>query len=103
MSAFDKNADLPASVNTVEKLACWSINVLNDLYLNQTAIEDSSGNNPRQFQMTPFLVNAGQAATWRLVVRASFALDNTWRRTKQGVWVYAGEAGQLAIPVEYKS
>lgn len=101
MSAFNPSTDLPATVNTVEKLVVWSTSLLNDLYLAQAAVESSSGST-RVVESAPYLITATQTPTWRLIGRTSFELEPTWRRGGR-IWTYAREFGQLPIPSEYKT
>lgn len=93
--------DIPAAINTVEKLECWCCTILNDLYPNVTAIE-ASGVAARVVTSAPYYIAVDEPPTWRIINRTSIPLAPTWRRAGK-IWTYAQDLGSLAIPTEYKS
>lgn len=100
MTAFDK-AQIPATVNSAEKLAVWVNTLLADLYRDTTVIE-ASGVAERVAQSSPFLFTATNPSVWRAVSRTSIQLDAGWRRTGK-LWIYAQDIGTLAIPSDYST
>lgn len=101
MTAFSPS-DLPASVNTVEKLAVWASTVLNDLNPNLTVIE-STGQSQLAATSYPFRITASDPPAWRVISRTSIVLGDTWRRGNGKIWTYAQDLGTAPIPTEYKS
>lgn len=101
MTAF-VTTDLPASVNTVEKLAVWSATVLNHLYPDLTAIEEN-GQAELTAQASPFLINAVSPSQWRNIQRLSIPLDRNWQRGNDGIWASCQDLGSSAVPTEFKS
>lgn len=100
MTAFT-SADLPPSINTVEKLIIWSTTLVSDLYRDTSVIE-ASGQAERVAQASPFLFTATDPSVWRYVSRISLELEPNWRRTGK-VWQYAKDIGTIAIPSDYKA
>ena len=95
-------SDLPASINTVEKLHAWSSTVLNHLYRDSSDIEE---NGQAQFlaQSSPFLITAVSPSKWRLISRTSILLNPNWQKGSSKIWANAEDIGSAAIPVEFKS
>lgn len=93
--------DIPAAVNSLEKLEVWCMTILNDLYPTLTTVE-STGNADRVAQSAPFYVAASDPPTWRVISRSSIPLQGTWRRQGK-LWLSANDLGSAAIPTEYKS
>jgi len=94
-------SDVPAGVNSLEKLSVWSSTILNDLFPTLTAIE-STGVADRVAQSAPFFITASDPATWRVISRTSIPLQPTWRRSSK-LWLFANDIGSSSIPTEYKS
>ncbi|HEY9909931.1 MAG TPA: hypothetical protein V6D18_20250, partial [Thermosynechococcaceae cyanobacterium] len=84
-------ADIPSSINSVEKLAVWSLTVLNDLYATQT-IEEAVNSTEFVTQSAPFYVQASTPPGWRLISRLSVPLAPGWRRQGK-IWVHAQDIG----------
>lgn len=101
MTAFS-TTDIPASVNTLEKLHVWSSTVLNHLYYNTTAVE-ATGLAERTAQAAPFEVTAVDPTQWRHISRVSVPLDRNWQKGASKVWANAQDLGSSAIPTEFKS
>lgn len=100
MTAFVA-ADLPATINTVEKLHAWSSTVLNHLYPNDTVVE-AAGSANRVMTANPFYIVETENPGWRYITRASFGLNANWQRTGK-VWEHATDLGSSSIPAEFKS
>ena len=101
MTTF-QSTDLPASVNTVEKLAVWAATVLNHLYPETTAIE-ATGDGERVAQASPFEVTAVEPTQWRHIARTSIPLNRNWQRGASKLWANAEDLGSSSIPTEFKS
>ena len=106
MTAFS-SADLPASVNTVEKLATWSLAVLGYLYPNNTVFEVQGSPPVPVISAAPFAVYNSAAdwvvtSEWRYISRLSLPLNKDWQKSGK-VWSHAISLGADAIPVEFKS
>ncbi|MEM6837681.1 MAG: glucose-6-phosphate dehydrogenase [Cyanobacteria bacterium P01_C01_bin.120] len=101
MTAF-QTTDIPASVNTVEKLAVWATTVLNHLYPTVTAIE-ATGLAERVAQAGPFEVTAVDPPQWRNIARTSVPLNKNWQRGASKIWTHAEDLGSSSIPTEFKS
>lgn len=100
MTAFVPN-DLPANIDTVEKLALWCGSVLNNLYPSVTAIE-GVGDASRVAQSQPFEVTAVDPTQWRNIVRFSIPLNRTWQEGVDPIWTYAENLGSSTIPNNFK-
>ena len=101
MTTF-QTTDIPASVNTLEKLQVWAATVLNHLYPQVTAIE-STGNADRVAQSAPFEVTAVDPSQWRNISRTSIPLNRNWQRGNSKIWANAEDLGSASIPTEFKS
>lgn len=101
MTAF-QTTDIPASVNTLEKLHVWSATVLNHLYPTVTAIE-ATGLAERVAQSGPFEVTAVDPPQWRNIARVSVPLNKNWQRGDSKIWANAEDLGSSSIPTEFKS
>lgn len=101
MTAFT-TTDIPASVNTVEKLAVWCATVLNHLYPTVTAVE-ATGLAERVAQSGPYEITATDPPQWRNVARLSIPLNANWQRGASKIWANAEDIGSSSIPTEFKS
>lgn len=100
MTAFVK-ADLPDSINTVEKLAVWAETLLQHLNPELTVIE-ASGGLDRAVLSQPWFITASAPPTWRVISRSSIQLTSTWQRGGK-IWNFATELSATAIPSEFKT
>lgn len=101
MVAFS-SADLPSSINTLEKLLIWNTTVLQHLHPTLTSIE-STGNAERCAAAAPFFITATDPAVWRFITRNSIALDSNWQRGTAKIWTFARDLSSASIPAEFKS
>lgn len=105
MTAFAA-ADIPASVDTVEKLAVWVGNLLNYLNPAVSTIEGTSEadlESVRAAQFFPYLIK--QSATeqnWQIVTRQSIMINSDWQTGENKIWTYANEISSVAIPSAFK-
>lgn len=99
MTAFAP-ANLPASVNTVEKLAAWANGILYQLHKNSRYQESDAA------PLVP-LVTAqdGLAAdkTERIIYRASIPLSDSWREQSTKFWQEVQEISNAPIPTVFLS
>lgn len=100
MTAFSK-ADLPDSINTVEKLAVWTDTLLQHLNAELTVIE-AAGGTDRAVVSQPWFITAANPPTWRVISRSSIQIQNTWQRGGK-IWNFAQELSGATIPSEFKS
>lgn len=99
MTAFT-TSDLPASINTVEKLAVWASMVLTHLNPSITTIE-ATGNAQRVATSAPFEITAVDPLEWRNIARLSIKLHPNWIRQGKR-WEHAQDLGSASIPAEFK-
>ncbi|MFQ4134756.1 hypothetical protein PGN35_000380 [Nodosilinea sp. PGN35] len=94
MTAFAPD-NLPASVNTVEKLALWSLGILYQLHKNSRYQESEAA------PLVPFVTaQDGLAAdkSERIIFRASLPLSDTWREQSTKYWQEGQEISNTGIP-----
>jgi len=99
MTAFVP-ANMPASVNTVEKVALWSLGILYQLHKNSRYQESEAA------PLVPFLTaQDGLAAdkSERIIFRASLPLSDTWRQQTTKFWQEGQEISNAAIPTSFLS
>lgn len=98
MTAFASN-QIPAYVNTIEKLAAWSCSILADLNPTQSIVT-GPGQSERLAQSYPLFFANNTPATERLVVVAYLPLPTDYRG--QGSTHKAAlELGNASIPGSY--
>ncbi len=106
MTAFNRN-DIPASVDTLEKLEVWVSSVLNFLNPTATAIEGTSSQDAttiRVCQFSPFYIAAVNSDQhWRVINRNSIRLNSSWQTGTAKLWTHAVEISTTAIPADFKA
>ncbi|BAY50619.1 hypothetical protein SAMD00079811_82480 (plasmid) [Scytonema sp. HK-05] len=107
MTALNR-ADIPASVDTVEKLLVWAALVLGYLNETVTAVEGTNSANAvtvKTCTAAPFFVPAEINASpqWRFVTRNSFQLSSNWQKGQTKIWTHIQEFSSASIPTEFKS
>jgi hypothetical protein len=98
MTAFDASTQLPASVNTLEKLVAWSTAAFYALHSN-TEYQESEGS-----ALVPIATfQDGKAAnkTERAIPRISLELEDNWRVDPQPFWVNVKSVSSAAIPSDF--
>jgi hypothetical protein len=100
MTAFS-TADLPTTVNTVEKLLLWANTVLQHLNPDLTAVEET-GRAELMMQSAPFFISAVSPAEWRVISRSSLRISADWQRVGK-IWNHAAEISTKPIPTEFRS
>lgn len=99
MTAFT-SANLPSTINTVEKLAAWSCGILYQLHKNSRYQESDES------PLVP-LVTAqdGLAAdkTERVIFRLSLPLQDEWRTTPGDFYNLVNDMSNAGIPPSFLS
>ncbi|MGB5972690.1 MAG: hypothetical protein WBG38_05200 [Nodosilinea sp.] len=97
MTAFAP-ANLPASVNTIEKLAAWSNGILYQLHKNSRYQESEAA------PLVPLITaQDGLAAdkSERIIYRSSIPLSDNWRSQTTKYWQEVQEISNAAIPTTF--
>lgn len=100
MTAFT-SADIPADINTIEKLHVWTSHLLTYLNPDVVAIE-ATGSQSRAANSAPFYITASDPAVWRNISRLSIVLTRDWQGGGN-IWSYAQELSTTVIPATFKS
>jgi hypothetical protein len=101
MVAFS-TADLPASVNTVEKLAVWAGMVLNSTAKQVTVQEIPNVVQPVAVQTILAYQEGGQFKD-RAIIRVSVELDPVYTQGSTKLWTHALNVSTSAIPTGFRS
>lgn len=99
MTAF-VTTDIPATIDTLEKLAVWCGTVLNNLNPDLTAIE-APGVSELVATAHPYAVTASGVFEWRMITRQSIKLNPNWQRTGK-VWVHAQPLSTTSLPADFR-
>lgn len=98
MTAFAPT-QIPASVDTVEKLAVWATELLSYLYHEETFIEEV-GRSELAVTAGPFQIAANNTVTFRHIARAAIELNRDFK-SGGDIWGYAQPLGNLTIPANF--
>jgi hypothetical protein len=91
-------ANLPASVNTVEKLAAWANGVLYQRHKNTRYQEsDASPLIPRVTCQDGFAANLEET----MIFRTSLPMNATWRESTGKFFTEVSEISNAAIPAAF--
>lgn len=94
-------ADIPASITTVEQLAVWCAEVLQNLYPNTLVIEflDEAGEpiDRRAIEAGLFFYTAAFPPEWRHSSRLSVTVAKDFQATGR-IWDHVGILGDSPIP-----
>lgn len=101
MTAFT-TADLPTSINTIEKLAVWVAMATNNLNL-QTTVQEVSGVAQPVAVAQIFTYNDNGVIKHRFVGRISVELNPSYQDGTAKLWTHAQNLSATAIPVGFKS
>lgn len=97
MTSF-ATTNIPASVNTIEKLAAWTNGILYELHKNSRYAE--ADNAP----LVPIVTaQDGLAASKqeRMIFRLSLHLDDGWRQSGDKLWYDVLELSNAPIPSDF--
>lgn len=100
MVAFSP-ANLPSSVNTVEKLSVWAASILQELHF-QMEIQEAPGVIEKVAVAQPFPVNLNGAYSHRIACRTSIPISTTYLQGGK-IWTYAQDLSNASIPASYTS
>lgn len=100
MTALTK-AQIPDSINTVEKLAVWCETLLQHLNPELLVIE-AAGGQDRAIVSQPWFIAASNPPTWRVISRTSIQVGSQWQRGGK-IWNFAQELSSSTIPSEFTS
>ena len=107
MTALNPATDIPATIDTLEKLVAWSSIALSNLYPNVTVLEGSDADNvtyARVAQSNPYYITVDATdAAWRLISRSSLKIDSTWQSGANKLWENVEPLGSLSLPEGFKS
>lgn len=98
MTAFNPETDLPAGVNTVERLFLWVGGILYDLHKN-SKYQESDGS-----PLVPIITaQDGLAAdgSERVILRHSQKVSDGWRTSTSPFYLEAVELTNAPIPPEF--
>lgn len=97
MSAFS-TSNLPASVDTLEKLLVWAGAAFHKLNRTTTAVE-GTGTPARIAQFGVFTVESNN--TDRVIMRQSLVLDPDYAIDNSPIWENVQQISSEAIPAEF--
>ena len=100
MTAFT-TADIPPTIDSLEKLAVWVGLALNNINPDLTAIEAP---NISELVATahPYAVTASGTFEWRMITRQSIKLNSAWQRSGK-IWTHALPISTVALPTDFRS
>lgn len=98
MTALTK-AQIPDSINTVEKLAVWVDTLLQHLNA-ATLVVEAAGGQDRAIVSQPWFISADNPPRWRVISRSSIEIDANWQRGGK-IWTFAREINTATIPSEF--
>lgn len=98
MTAFSP-AQLPASVDTVEKLAAWSTAILAELNKDVVATEGTNSTQPAATSNVFFVPSGPPQPEHRVIARISILLENDWRSGP--LWENVSNLSNAVIPDHY--
>lgn len=97
MTAFTQT-DIPANVDTLEKLAVWVGTALHALNYDQTAVE-GTGTPVRVAQNQLFFID--NTNEHRIMLRQSIVIDASFPYSGEKLWTHAEELNQSSIPNDF--
>ena len=97
MTAFTQT-DIPANVDTLEKLFVWAGTALHALNFDQTAIE-GVGNPVRVAQSQVFFIDNTNEN--RLMLRGSLEIENNFTYSGEKIWTHVRPLNQADLPSEF--
>ncbi len=99
MTGFNKTTDLPASIDTVEKLAFWVLQALYEMHKNGTYGEVIGEQTP----IITFQQGLSAEETERGIYRVSLPMANNWASTGLKLWRNTLNIGaSVSVPAAYK-
>ena len=100
MTSIDITTDIPSSINTLERLAMWSLMALRRVNPTLSIIEIA--NQPAEKAAQTALVQADDN-TIRFIGRVSLEIPNDYAEDNSvKLWIKAKELSNTALPESYK-
>lgn len=99
MTVFNVATDLPADINTLERLAVWVGMALKRCNAKESVIE-VAGNYGELVAQTVLL--QASDGTVRSIIRLSIEVDAGYAEKEQKFWLNAKEISSTALPAAYK-
>lgn len=99
MTAFAVS-DLPAAVDSVEKLSVWSLSILAELYPN-SLVQAKYGELEPAVNVLPVRLQYQETAPLRVAVLAYLPLEQNWRNSR--LFAAVKEIGTAPIPNSYRT
>lgn len=101
MTAINTTTDIPSSINTLERLAAWSILALARANPTLKILETSASEPERAAQAA--LIRA-EDDTLRLIARASLPIDPAYSENNTvKFWMHTQEISNTSLPVAFLS
>ncbi len=91
-------ANLPSSINTVEKLNAWSANIL-AMNVGDTRLIEEEGYQATYMATTPIAQTPGQGV--RMVTRISIPMLPGYSTAAGKLWTQVGEISTAPIPAAF--
>lgn len=101
MTAFS-TADLPTSVNTLEKLSMWVALATNNIN-QQTSVQEIPNLNQPVAVAQLFEYDDNGVKKWRFVGRFSVEVSPNWQQGATKLWTHAQALSANALPTDFKS
>jgi hypothetical protein len=100
MTAFNKTTDLPASIDTLEKLAFWALQALYEMHKNEEYGEVVGEQTP----IITFQQGLAAEGTERGIFRYSAPMASNWASSGLKLFRNATNVGNSAsVPIAYKT
>lgn len=99
MTAFS-TTQVPASVDTLEKLAVWAAFILQDLNFDSTIIEQTNGQAIPVASITPFNLRSTDFNGIRYIARISLPVATNYASQAEP-WSGVSELSTATIPAAY--
>ena len=97
MTAFNRN-DIPASIDTLEKLGVWVGLGLNNVNPDQTAVE---GSGPESKVAEFGIFNVSQTSKIRVIVRQSYEIEDDFAYSNKKLWEKVVQFSTNSLPVGF--
>lgn len=100
MTTIDISTDIPSNINTLERLAAWSILALRRINPQLQVLETSQINPERAIQA---VVLQAEDDTIRLFGRVSLKVDQAYAENDAKFWMNVLELSNVELPASFKS
>lgn len=101
MTVFNASTDLPASINSLEKLALWVGLALNRLNPTLAHLEDPNIVPEKAAQMA---IRRFEDGNEYMIIRVAIKLDETYKTdNSRKIWTFAEDLSNVALLAGFKS